>query len=73
MATVLEHLQAARDNYAAQLAELSANPQPTYSEKGRSVSWTEHRESLVRLVAELDDAIAREGPDAGGLTFTALR
>lgn len=47
MATEAENLQTSLTNIAQQLADITANPKPTYSENGRSISWTEHFNSLM--------------------------
>ncbi len=74
MATVQEHLQTARDNYAQQLAELSdpAKRRPSYTIAGRSVQWQQYQEFLLKQIKELDKSIAEESGGAGDLTFTAI-
>jgi hypothetical protein len=45
-----------REAYAllcAQIREVAVNPQPSYSEKGRSVSHSEHLAGLVARAEEL--------------------
>lgn len=46
MATRAENLSTSLDNIAAQLADMTANPKPTYSIDGKSVSWGEHFRNL---------------------------
>lgn len=49
MATEAENLQTALTNIAQQLADLTENPKPSYSENGRSISWGEHMNNLLTL------------------------
>ncbi|HEY1191550.1 MAG TPA: hypothetical protein VGE74_28215 [Gemmata sp.] len=53
MATPLPNLQAAYASACAKLADALANPQPSYSEKGRSVSWDEYRAGLLKQIQDL--------------------
>lgn len=53
MPTPTENLQAAYASLCQQLAEISTNPQPSYSEKGRSVSWKEHHDGILNRIKEL--------------------
>lgn len=63
MATNAENLQTALDNVAAQLADVTANPKPTYSVAGRSVSWGEHFNNLQKAYADLKNLLIQEqGP-----------
>lgn len=62
MATTLENLIAARDNFAAQLVELSANPKPSYNIDGQSVRWTEHYKFISSQIDKLNDQINDEQP-----------
>lgn len=39
-----------RSQTLTQLAELRANPKPSYSIDGQSVSWTDYTESLQRTI-----------------------
>ena len=63
MPTRQQNLQTALDNVAAQLATMTANPKPSYSADGQSVSWGEHFNNLLaaqdKLLAQLQ---ASEGP-----------
>ena len=61
MATVLENLTSARANIAKQLADLTANPKPTYSLDGVNVSWTDLFNSLMGQYAEIEKALQRAG------------
>lgn len=60
MATVKENLITARDNFAANLASISASHKPTYSINGQSISWVDYMRFLQEQIALLDDAIARQ-------------
>lgn len=57
MATYLENLATARDNFAAKLAEISASPKPSYSIDGQSVSWTEYYKFLSDQVDKVNEQI----------------
>lgn len=46
-------LKASYLNLCNELAEVTANPKPTYSEKGRSVSWEEHYNGIVSRIEKL--------------------
>ena len=61
MATVLENLTTARDNYASQLASISAKPKPNYSLDGQSVSWAEYQAFLMDKIEKLNELIQQEG------------
>ncbi len=61
--TTLEALQQAKENLCNRLAEISANPKPSYSDQGRTVSWTEYQSMIITNLQALDQAIARaSGP-----------
>ena len=60
-AAALANLQAAYQNISQQLAAITANPQPSYSENGRSVSWTEYFNSLIDKQKSLLEAIQMAG------------
>jgi len=53
----LDDLATARDNLAAKLAEVSANPKPSYSIDGQSVSWVEYYKFLADQIARLNAQI----------------
>ena len=53
MPTAAQNVQTAIDNVAAQLVEITANPKPTYSIDGQSVSWTEHYRALLQTFKDL--------------------
>jgi len=48
--TDVEQIQSIRQLTLAQLAELRANPKPSYTIDGQIVSWTAYIESLQRTV-----------------------
>jgi hypothetical protein len=56
VATVAENLATAKANYAAKLAEISADPKPTYSVNGRSISWGEYHKMLLDMISSITDA-----------------
>lgn len=63
MATEAQNLQTSLEAVAAKLAEVTANPKPSYSIDGQSVSWGEYYGSLVKLRNELKLAVIdAEGP-----------
>lgn len=63
MATDLENLLTIRSNLLAALADISANPKPTYSINGQSVSHNEHRRSLLEEVKSINALIVQaDGP-----------
>lgn len=53
MATPLENLQTTYANICQQLADMTADPKPSYSSNGRSVSWGEHFNNLKAAVEEM--------------------
>lgn len=58
--TILSDLQTARENFAAQLASISASPKPTYDIDGQKVSWTEHYKFIRDSIRQLDEDIEAE-------------
>ncbi|VTR93212.1 unnamed protein product [Gemmata massiliana] len=68
--TPLQNLQATYANICAQLAEITANPKPTYSTDGRSVSWGEHFNNLAAQLEKLGK-IPDVAPDQSPM-FTAV-
>jgi hypothetical protein len=52
-ASPLADLRAAYALICAQIRDAMVNPQPSYSEKGRSISWSEYYASLTAREAEL--------------------
>lgn len=59
-AAIKASLEQARDNYAAQLEQISKAPKPTYSVEGRSYSWTEYQQFLIEKLRELKKDIDDE-------------
>jgi hypothetical protein len=53
MATDAENIALGLRNVAQQIADLTANPKPSYSENSRSVSWTEHMNGLLAIQEKL--------------------
>ncbi len=51
MATDREQLETIKSQTLAQLVELRADPKPTYSIDGQTVSWTSYISSLENTVA----------------------
>lgn len=62
MPTYEQNLTTIRDNIAAKLAEISANPKPNYSVDGQSVSHGDFFAMLMRQMAEANAAIASGTP-----------
>lgn len=62
MATYLENLTTARDNIAAQLANMTANPKPTYNIDGQMVDWTAHFNALLTALKTLEADINSTDP-----------
>jgi hypothetical protein len=58
MATYAENLKTTRDNIAAKLAEMSANPKPNYSIDGVSYSWDQLRMSLSQQLKDVNEMLA---------------
>lgn len=74
MPTPLDDLRASYQQLCAKLAEVTANPKPTYSEKGRSVSWDQHRASILEQIKSLREIPGvDDGDDPGIMTVTAIR
>ena len=61
MATYKENLETARDEWAERLADLVANPKPTYSLDGKSVSWVEYQQFLLNGLEGINKAIQQAG------------
>lgn len=45
-----EQIQSIRQQTLAQLIELRANPKPSYSIDGQTISWTDYASSLERTI-----------------------
>ncbi|HEX3870237.1 MAG TPA: hypothetical protein VHV77_07375 [Pirellulales bacterium] len=65
MPTLLENLMTARQNVAANLAEITAQPKPTYAIDGQEVSWQSLFESYVAQLQALNAQIAAADPFEG--------
>lgn len=57
MATYLENLTTARDNIAARLAEITAQPKPSYDVDGQRVEWNDYFKALTDQMDKLTTAI----------------
>lgn len=62
MPTQLENLLAARDNVAANLAAITADPKPNYTIDGQSVSWQGLFDSYVAQLEKLNAQINAADP-----------
>ena len=63
MATYAENLVTARNNIAARLAEVTANPKPDYSIDGESWSWSSYVTMLTNQLSVLEKSIiTADGP-----------
>jgi hypothetical protein len=62
MASYLDNLLAARDNVAANLAAITADPKPNYSVDGQSVSWQTLFDSYMAQLEKLDVQINGADP-----------
>jgi len=63
MPTRKQNLETSLDNIASQIADITANPKPTYSVAGRSISWSDHFRSLLDAQEKIRQLIAQEeGP-----------
>lgn len=60
--TYLADLVATRDNIALQLADLTANPKPTYEIDGQSIDWDTHFRALSERLDALNRAIQAAEP-----------
>jgi len=58
----LTDLLSARDNIARQLADLTAQPKPSYQIDGQSVSWDEHFRGLCAELERLNYALQASEP-----------
>ena len=59
----VDSINAAITNVAAQIASITANPQPTYSVDGQSVSWSEYLAMLTKQMEDLQEvSIFLTGP-----------
>jgi hypothetical protein len=58
---VLDTLTSAKANVASILAEITANPKPSYSIDGQSVSWESYFSMLTDKLEKLNQLIQVEG------------
>jgi hypothetical protein len=59
--SVLSNLQAAKANVAAILVQITADPKPSYSIDGQSVSWESYFSMLTGKLEALNKLIQVEG------------
>ena len=62
MPSDLEHLQTIKSQTLALIAELTANPKPTYSLDGQTVSWNQYLATLQATVDWCERKRAGEEP-----------
>ncbi|MBS0207805.1 MAG: hypothetical protein JSS27_02525 [Planctomycetes bacterium] len=62
MPTYLENLLATRDQIAANLAGITAQPKPSYAIDGQQVDWQSLFNSYTQQLAELNAQIAAADP-----------
>ncbi len=62
MATAAENLSAALISLTAAYAAAVASPKPSYTENGRTVSWTEFLESLSRQIEQIKKMLGQAQP-----------
>lgn len=60
--TYLEHLRAARDQVAANLAEITLRPKPNYAIEGQQVAWQSLFDSYVSQLGQLDALLSAAEP-----------
>jgi hypothetical protein len=60
--TDIEQIRSIRSQTLAQLADLQANPKPTYWIDGQRVHWQEYAESLQRTIDWCDRKLAECEP-----------
>lgn len=58
----LEQLETIKSNTLAQMAAVSAERKPSYSEGGQTFNWTEYLEHLERRVDWCNQQLAAEEP-----------
>ena len=62
MSTEAEQIALIRTQTLARLEELRANPKPSYSLDGQTVSWTEYAASLERTIDWCDRKLVDSQP-----------
>lgn len=55
-------IQAALDNTAALLEEITRSPKPSYSVHGHTFSWSEYQAQLVKSMGEYAKMLAQLNP-----------
>lgn len=60
MSTDLEQLQTIRSQALASISEITANPKPSYTVDGQSVSWNAYLRRLRQTVDWCDQKLAGE-------------
>lgn len=58
----LDQITAIKSNTLAQIAEVSSERKPSYTENGQNFNWTEYLEHLQRRVAWCNQMLAVEQP-----------
>lgn len=62
MPTDLEQIQTIKSQTLAVIAQITANPKPSYSVNGQSVSWAQYLAELKKTVAWCDQQLGRDQP-----------
>jgi hypothetical protein len=62
MATDLEQLETIRSQALATIAEITANPKPSYTIDGQTVSWNSHLQQLRQTVDWCNRHVAAAQP-----------
>ena len=62
MPSDLEHLQTIKSQTLALIAELTANPKPTYCLDGQTVSWNQYLATLQATVDWCERKLSGEDP-----------
>jgi len=58
----IDDLRSAKDNMAANLLAITANPKPSYSIDGQSVSWSEYHKMLLEGITSISLLIEQNDP-----------
>lgn len=59
---VIDSLNTAKANYAALLAQISANPRPTYTVGQQTFSWMEFQKFIMEQIKAINEQINVENP-----------
>jgi hypothetical protein len=62
MATYAENLTTTRNQIAANLVEITANPKPSYSIDGQQVDWQSLFDSYMNQLAKIDLLLQSDDP-----------